>query len=69
MISLKPSTLKKIERLSAAAGKPIATVITDFVEEGENWFVVGSTMLEKINSARTSALHRGLRNAKAAGGS
>lgn len=32
-VSLKPSTMKSIFRLSAAMGKPRATVVTDMIEE------------------------------------
>lgn len=66
-ISLKPSTLAKVERLANAAGKPLATVISDFVEEGEMWFPAAAATLERINATRAKATSGVIRSMKLKG--
>lgn len=57
-ISLKPSTLAKLERMAKAAGKPTATMATEFLEELEGVMVIGATALEKQNEAKAKSLRK-----------
>lgn len=57
-ISLKPSTLAILERLARAAGKPVVTVVSDYVEEGEAMLAMGAAALEKVNQSRVAARRR-----------
>lgn len=57
-VSLKPSTLAKLERLAKAAGKPVATMATEFLEELEGVMTMGATVLERQNVAKAKAVRK-----------
>jgi len=57
-ISLRPSTVAILERLAKAAGRPVVTVVSDYVEEGEAMLAMGAAALEKLNESRAAVRRR-----------
>lgn len=54
-VSLRPSTLAVLERLSAATGVPVPGIIAEQIEMCEGVFAAGATIAEKSKAAREKA--------------
>jgi hypothetical protein len=57
-VSLKPSTLALFQRWSVATGKPVATLITELVEESEGASRVIVGLTEKLKATKEESARK-----------
>ena len=57
-VSLKPSTLALLQRYADVTQKPVATLISELVEESEGAFRLMIGALEKVKAAKDSAARK-----------